>query len=583
MRWLSGPAAARAKHAAGAIVRRPLPAIAILAIALMLVSATPAEAGEAERELPGGRFFTQTGDGETTGFAVVDDADGSFWTFFQASGGVAQLGYPISTRWQDGPFIYQAFQKAIFQQRPSGGIAFVNIYDRLSALGHDAWLSTAKLVPRPWEFAEDEDQPFAVVQRNHLALLDLNPEIKAAWYTNPNWLNAFGLPVAYEDRGDVRVLRAQRAVFQQWMITTTFAPLGGVVIANGGDHFKSGGQIPTAATVPERLPDGQESTPAASQGQTDFFGQTCRSTSNPNPVFTAPVTDLSQINVITPPGSSAGGVIKAHSYFRPESSAAGANGGLGIPVYAPADSSLVSVGYYVQDGVNEYLLFFEVSCEVIYKLDHVRSVVDEIRAVAPPSPRVDSRSEWLNPPVSFSAGELVGYTWAASWDFGVYNSVHRNQFVNQARYDTGYEDQELHAACPYDYYSDPLRLAHYALFGTSSQVRVSVDSCRGASRDVAGTVAGAWFRADRPGVNPGFAVATALSGRVMLTGPGIYLFIDPGMATYADPARITTAHCYLSGGSWVFMQRLVDGRLAVASGGGSCPGALPAVYQTFVR
>ena len=49
MRRLSGPTAARAKHAAGAIVRRPLPAIAILAMALMLVKAMPAEAGEAER------------------------------------------------------------------------------------------------------------------------------------------------------------------------------------------------------------------------------------------------------------------------------------------------------------------------------------------------------------------------------------------------------------------------------------------------------------------------------------------------------------------------------------------------------
>ena len=96
-------------------------------------------------------------------------------------------------------------------------------------------------------------------------------------------------------------------------------------------------------------------------------------------------------------------------------------------------------------------------------------------------------------------------------------------------------------------------------------------------------MAGAWFAADRPGVNAGFAVATALSGWVIVTGPGINLFIDPGMPTYANPVQITSAHCYLSGGSWVFLQRLADGRLAVASGGGSCPGGLPAGYQTFVR
>ncbi len=553
-----------------------LKATAALATLVLVANAIPARAAELDAEIPNGRFFMQTGDGSTTGFAVTDD-DLEFWSLFQRAGGTSQLGYPISRRWVDGPFTYQAFQKAIVQWQPGAGFFFVNVYDRLSALGLDAWLDTAKLVPRPQDFPKDAGQPFSIVKQNHLVLLDLNPAIRARWYDNSNWLNAYGLPVAYEDRGDVRVLRAQRAVLQQWMIPTDFAAVGGVVLSNAGDHFKQAGQIPVAATLLEQL------SRARGDPQPNFFGQTCQTESNAAPEFSAPVTDLEQIDVITPPGTAAGGVIKAHSYFRPAASAAGANGGLGIPVYAPTDSSLVSVGYYVQDGVNEYLLFFEVSCEVIYKLDHVRTVVDKIRAVAPPSPRADSRTEWISRQVSFSAGELVGYTWAASWDFGVYNSTNRNQFVNQARYDTGYEDQELHAECPYDYYADPLRLANYARFGAPGRARVSVDSCRGASRDVAGTIAGAWFHADRPGVRSGFAIATALSGRVFISGPGIELWIDTAAATYADPALVSGAHCYANGGAHVFLQRLEDGRLAAAPGNGACPATLPDSHQIFVR
>ena len=66
----------------------------------------------------------------------------------------------------------------------------------------------------------------------------------------PDGVAAYGLPIAYQDRGGVRVLRAQRAVFQQWMIPTTFTTVGGVVVSNGGDHYKVAGQIPPSATVP---------------------------------------------------------------------------------------------------------------------------------------------------------------------------------------------------------------------------------------------------------------------------------------------------------------------------------------------
>ena len=127
---------------------------------------------------------------------------------------------------------------------------FLNIYDRLSRDGYDEWLDTVKNVPRPEAFPEDDGQPFSVVRDNHLRLLDRNEAMKARWFENPNWLNAYGLPVAYQERPGLNVLRAQRAVIQQWTMPTSFTSIGGIVISNGGDHFKQAGLIPAAARVP---------------------------------------------------------------------------------------------------------------------------------------------------------------------------------------------------------------------------------------------------------------------------------------------------------------------------------------------
>ena len=241
-------------------MRRPM-ALAAIAIILSVFLSTPAAAQSAEdASLPDapvadGWFFSQTGGGDGRGFAVTN-ADGiPFWTEFQNAGGVPQLGYPVSRRWREGPFTLQAFQKAVFQWQPGRGLFRVNVYDKLSANGLDDALLARRNIPKPREFPEDEGQPFSVVVSNHLALLDENEDIKAAWNRNPNWLRDYGLPVAYAEFDGLNVLRAQRTVLQQWLFQTSFAAPGQVVIANSGDHFKAAGLIPYLATVPHAADD----------------------------------------------------------------------------------------------------------------------------------------------------------------------------------------------------------------------------------------------------------------------------------------------------------------------------------------
>ena len=223
----------------------------VLALAALATGAVSASHSHGPDEaVDGGWFYSQAGPGDGTGFSVTD-ADGiPFWTEFQAAGGVERLGYPVSRRWMEGPLTYQAFQKTVFQWQPRSGLFRVNIYDRLRDIGLDEELLAERNIPKPWEFPQDDGQPFSFVQKNHLVLLELNEAIKTAWYSNPNWLDDYGLPVAYQDFGRLRVLRAQRTVFQQWMFQTSFAQPGQVVLSNGGDHFKDAGLVPEAATVP---------------------------------------------------------------------------------------------------------------------------------------------------------------------------------------------------------------------------------------------------------------------------------------------------------------------------------------------
>ena len=220
----------------------------IIAAPMLLILVTQGSSSPPDdQSITNGWFFSQTGDGSGNGYSVTNESDIPYWTFFQEAGGVQSLGYPVSRRWGDGSFTYQAFQKAVLQWQPGKGMFYANTYDQLSMRGYDPWLDAFRSTPPPQAFPEDEGKPFETVKQNHLRLLDHNVAIKAEWYKNSNWLDAYGLPVSYSDLGDVRVLRAQRAVFQQWMVATAWAMPGEVVVSNGGDIYKESGLIPSAA------------------------------------------------------------------------------------------------------------------------------------------------------------------------------------------------------------------------------------------------------------------------------------------------------------------------------------------------
>lgn len=138
-----------------------------------------------------------------------------------------------------------------------------------------------------------------------------------------------------------------------------------------------------------------------------------------------------------------------------------------VPIYAPADAKLIGGAHYNEQGINQYTLLFQISCEVEFSLDHFLEPIEKIRTAFPTTPKIeDTRTDFIAP-ISFKAGELLGYTpgtpSAHNWDFGVYNSTKPDP--DAAAY-SGATDKDKRANCPYDYYIPTKRGAYRALFNS---------------------------------------------------------------------------------------------------------------------
>jgi mono/diheme cytochrome c family protein len=226
-------------------------------------SGAHADSGEIrDWSIPGGRFYTQTNgtdDSNEFGYEVRDDEAAHFWTWYRKLGGIAALGYPVSQRFEHDGFVAQAFQKAILLwDANSQSVHLMNLFDELSEAGQDPFLETHRFIPPSETWTEDAGQPWPNILANHLALLEEDLPIKAAYYAerehgrDPIVFN--GLPMGIREYESVIVLRAQRRAFQHWKVDTPWASAGEVVVVNGGDLAKELGLVPAAAQEPVPAP-----------------------------------------------------------------------------------------------------------------------------------------------------------------------------------------------------------------------------------------------------------------------------------------------------------------------------------------
>lgn len=236
-------------------------AAAVLAVlTLVWLSVPEARSQAADFPITGGWFFTQTG-GDTAdpldGYAVIDDQQALFWTAFGEAGGIAAVGYPVTRRFVWDGFVTQVFQKAAFQWRAdTGEVQFINVFDDLSRLGFDDALES-RLIPRQERF-DEEGLDFDEIAARRIALLDVEPALRAGYQSVEDPLRWYGLPqsrVREFGNGLLRSIRLQRAVLQLWTEDVPWASAGTVTVANGGEEAKALGLWPADAVRPEPPPD----------------------------------------------------------------------------------------------------------------------------------------------------------------------------------------------------------------------------------------------------------------------------------------------------------------------------------------
>ena len=108
----------------------------IPALALSPAGASAQAADDApDFAIPDGRFFTEAlpDRTDTVGFAVQDGHGVKLWTAYQAHGGVDELGYPISRRFELDGRVAQAFEHGILRWDPTADDA--EVLDRAATPG----------------------------------------------------------------------------------------------------------------------------------------------------------------------------------------------------------------------------------------------------------------------------------------------------------------------------------------------------------------------------------------------------------------------------------------------------------------
>lgn len=321
--------------------------------------------------------------------------------------------------------------------------------------------------------------------------------------------------------------------------------------------------------------------------------------------FTSKIFDPAQISHITPLGELNGGYSEWQAVtgvminIKPEVVA----GDKMINVYAPAAMTLDSYSYHYDPrspGDADWALIFRINKDVTLKFNHITKAVERIVAVTTSTPKDRSNEESPKSKISFEAGELIatthGTSLAKNWNIYMTDRSVMNNFANQTRYEkSSIGNRFINGACPFDYYESAIKATYLALMGATKAGQSQ--NCGNPSKDVAGTLSGAWFfdedsskteeQIDGNFVSP-LAVYRDSAGRVIIDQIANTQFrIEGG----TDPATVKSEHCYKlvsnnnqpAGYAYFKLIGLREMQLAYGASG-SCPTVMPSSgAKTYFR
>lgn len=315
-------------------------------------------------------------------------------------------------------------------------------------------------------------------------------------------------------------------------------------------------------------------------------------TKNPNPIFTKPFTDLSKINHITPIGNiKAGSQSRSYIFVKREGDSR-----VLAPLYAPTNATLFGLVYAYRGDKSkgaraEYRLDFRVSCEVTFSFDHISQISDRLKQFAPAVPAEDTRRN-IEISVPIAEGELLGYTdggmFGGAWDFFLFNYQKEVFHINPSRWTS---DHNKYADCPYDYFTEDLRKQYYSMFASAGGEKSQNPTCRSASRDVAETLSGGWFKGDstdRQGsrlyLGSDFSTVDLVvdEGNPLATG-SILSIRDYNTIKKPEDVKIGESVCYSDETNHAFLKLLTATQMAADINSGKCPLTLPANFDTWER
>jgi hypothetical protein len=209
---------------------------------------------------PNQGFYSQAANyGEGFGYIIADIPGGPpFFSVFQALGGGASLGYPLSSPYTDADTgdMYLPLERALLiWHSATGQVSVANVFELLDNAGLEQWLLD-RGIPRPIE-----DDGGSTFQESR--------EIRLSWLTDTGIYNSFlqnpldpgnleisillyGLPMSRPVRlGPFLVQRFQRTAFQLWVEEIPGLPVPGTVTQVFAGHlYKEANLIPMEAFRP---------------------------------------------------------------------------------------------------------------------------------------------------------------------------------------------------------------------------------------------------------------------------------------------------------------------------------------------
>lgn len=156
----------------------------------------------------------------------------------------------------------------------------------------------------------------------------------------------------------------------------------------------------------------------------------------PEPITMGAPVSLNNVTGILYPGQIRGSY-KPHGGFRFDDALDNK-----VDVRAPIDGIVVRAARYFENGDLQYLIDVVNSCGIMYRFDHLAELTPKFQAIMDGLPQPqdgDSRTNFVNPPVSVPEGELIATAVGmsarglnVSFDWGVYDLRDMNQASQNA-------------------------------------------------------------------------------------------------------------------------------------------------------